>query len=132
VESRFDLFQHTEVKPTVGYWVQKLFGNNAGDEYIPATVEISTSNEKACARIAHSVVRDTATGDYIVKLVNLLPVETTVAFWDFDFGDLPVEKTVLTGNPADRTAKPTTDNVVLNDNKVVLPAYSFTVLRLKK
>ena len=122
-------FNNTEVKPTVGYWVQKLFGNNAGDEYIPVTVEISTSNEKACARIAHSVVRDTATGDYIVKLVNLLPVETTVAFRNFDFGDSPVEKTVLTGDPADRTAKPITENVALKENKVVLPAYSFTVLR---
>ena len=122
-------FNNTEVKPTVGYWVQKLFGNNAGDEYIPVTVEISTSNEKACARIAHSVVRDTATGDYIVKLVNMLPVETTVAFRNFDFGDSPVEKTVLTGDPADRTAKPITENVALKENKVVLPAYSFTVLR---
>jgi alpha-L-arabinofuranosidase len=122
-------FNNTEVKPTVGYWVQKLFGNNVGDEYIPATVEISTSNEKACARIAHSVVRDTATGDYIVKLVNMLPVETTVAFRNFDFGDSPVEKTVLTGDPADRTAKPITENVALKENKVVLPAYSFTVLR---
>ncbi len=125
-------FNHTEVKPTVGYWVQKLFGNNAGDEYIPATATISAGNEKVRARIAHSIVSDAATGDYIVKLVNLLPVETTVAFRNFDFGDVPVEKTVLTGNPADRTAKPTIDNVVLNDNKVVLPAYSFTVLRLKK
>jgi len=125
-------FNPTEVKPTVGYWVQKLFGNNAGDEYIPATATISAGNEKVRARIAHSIVSDAATGDYIVKLVNLLPVETTVAFRNFDFGDVPVEKTVLTGNPADRTAKPTTDNVVLNDNKVVLPAYSFTVLRLKK
>lgn len=125
-------FNNTEVKPTVGYWVQKLFGNNAGEEYIPARVETTTNNPKVRARFAHSIVRDAATGDYIVKLVNLLPVETTVAFRNFDFGNSPVEKTVLTGDPADRAAKPTTDNVVLNDNNVVLPAYSFTVLRLSK
>ena len=125
-------FNNTEVKPTVGYWVQKLFGNNAGDKYIPAMAEFSTGNEKARARIAYSIVNDATTGDNIVKLVNLLPVEMTIVFRNFDFGDSPVGRTVLTGNPADRTAKPTTDNVVLIDNKVVLPAYSFTVLRQKK
>jgi len=124
-------FNNTEVKPTVGYWVQKLFSNNAGEEYIPAKVETTTDNPKVRARFAHSIVRDAATGDYIVKLVNLLPVETTVSFRNFDFENSPVEKTVLTGDPADRAAKPTTDNVVLNDNNVVLPAYSFTVLRVK-
>jgi alpha-L-arabinofuranosidase len=122
-------FNNTEVKPTVGYWVQKLFGNNAGEEYIPATVEMATDNAKARARFAHSIVRDIKTGDYIVKLVNLLPVETAVEFHDFDFGDAPVEKTVLTGDPADKTAKPTTVKEKIQNNNVVLPAYSFTVLR---
>ena len=119
------------MKPTVGYWVQKLFGNNAGEEYIPATVEMATDNAKARARFAHSIVRDIKTGDYIVKLVNLLPVETAVEFHDFDFGDAPVEKTVLTGDPADKTAKPTTVKEKIQNNNVVLPAYSFTVLRVK-
>ncbi|WP_315815045.1 alpha-L-arabinofuranosidase C-terminal domain-containing protein [Paraflavitalea speifideaquila] len=29
-------FNNTEVKPTVGYEVQKLFGLHAGDQYLPA------------------------------------------------------------------------------------------------
>ena len=124
-------FNNTEVKPTVGYYVQKLFGQNAGDEYIPASAEISVNNEKARARITHSIVKDRKTGNYIIKLVNLLPVEADVEFQNFKISSSKIEKTLLTGNPADRTAKPFSEIIDLQENKITLPAYSFMVLRMK-
>ena len=68
-------FNSTEVKPTVGYWVQQLFGNNIGDEYIYSGIELSNKWDTVSKRIAKSIVRDSKTGDIIVKIVNLLPVE---------------------------------------------------------
>jgi alpha-L-arabinofuranosidase len=125
-------FNGTEVKPTVGYYVQKLFGQNAGDEYIPATAVFSTKDEKVRSRIAHSIVKDNKTGDYIVKLVNLLPVEAAVSFDNWETGTLKMEKTVLQGNPGDKNAKPETKQIELQEDKIILPPYSFTVLRINK
>jgi hypothetical protein len=34
-------FNNTEVRPTVNYEVQKLFGNNAGNEYLPYSIQLS-------------------------------------------------------------------------------------------
>ena len=125
-------FNNSEVQPTVGYQVQKLFGNNAGDKYIPATVEIANNNEKVHARFASSILKDTQTGEMIIKLVNLLPVESNIELQGFGNSNLKVEKSVLTGNPNDKTAQSTMENIELQDNKVILPNYSLTILRVKK
>ena len=86
-------FDNTSVQPTVNYYVQKLYGNNSGDEYIYSDMELTppdlpTGAVKASAqqmaaaekRIAHSVVRDSKTDDLIIKLVNCtnLPVSVDV------------------------------------------------------
>jgi alpha-L-arabinofuranosidase len=123
-------FNNTEVKPTVGYYVQQLCGQNSGDEYIPSATEFSTGDEKARLRIAHSIVKDNKTGDYIIKLVNLLPVEAAVSFENWEVGNLKMEKTVLQGNPGDKNAKPVTEQIELHENTITLPQYSFTVLRI--
>jgi len=124
-------FNNTEVKPTVGYYVQQLFGQNRGNEYIESNVSISTGDPKACIRIAYSIVKDSVSGDCIVKLVNLLPVNINIEFQDFIIKDLKIEKTVLTGKPDSKTVKPVTEIINLQENKVMLPEYSFTVLRIK-
>jgi alpha-L-arabinofuranosidase len=125
-------FNNTEVKPAVGYYVQKLFGENAGDEYIPAATEFSTKDEKACLRMAHSIVKDNKTGDYIIKLVNLLPMEATVSFENWKIGDLKIEKSVLQGNPGDKNVQPARSSMTVSKTlEVNLPAYSFTVIRMK-
>lgn len=127
-------FNNTEVKPTVGYYVQKLYGENAGDEYLASYMDISSHDEKVKKRIACSVVRDSKTNDTIIKLVNLLPVEVKPAL---DINPLNITgekviKTVLTGQPEDKDAKPEETLITVSDIKDLrLPAYSFTVLRIK-
>ena len=124
-------FNNSEVKLTPGYEVQKMFGNNAGDEYIESSVTIDNLNDDVQKRFAKSVVRDTNTGDVIIKLVNLLPVEVTVDCKEFSLGNYKIEKTVLQGNFDDKKVQPVTNNITVQNNKLVLPKYSFTVLRLK-
>ena len=67
-------FNNSEVKPTVGYHVQKLFGNHAGNEYYSSLIVASDNREDIRKRIASSFVTDAETNDLIIKMVNLLPV----------------------------------------------------------
>ena len=87
-------------------------------------------NPKASARIAYSIVKDSKSGDCIVKLVNLLPVSIDMEFQDLILPGQKIEKTVLTGKPDSKTAKQVTEIVYLQENKIYLPEYSFTVLRI--
>lgn len=128
-------FNNNEVKPTVGYYVQKLFGMNAGDEYIGNIIRLSDEKDAVVKRIAASVVRDNKTGDIIIKLVNLLPVEvnTKLDTESINISGTEVIKNVLTGKPDDKTANPIESKTTVFDiEKITLPAYSFTVLRIKQ
>jgi len=147
-------FNNTEVRPTVNYEVQKLFGNNAGNEYLPSIVELSvaptvqpsapTGQATASStpqddlqalrkRVGVSVVRDTANGAVFIKVVNLLPLATTVKL---DLGDLAkgrqAEKYVLHGLPNDKTAPLKVSAAVPASNILneTLPPYSLTVWRI--
>lgn len=57
-------FDNTKVFPTINYWVQSLFSRNAGDRWLPSSVSGDTKG------LAVSAVRDSRTGDIILKLVN--------------------------------------------------------------
>ncbi len=123
-------FDNTSVYPTVDYQVQKLYGNNSGNSYMPAAVNIATDNDKAKARVGSSIVKDEATGDYIVKLVNMLPVAANVNLYLVPLG-VTAEKVMaeqLAGDPAatDTAVK----KVEISLPEAVLPPYSFTVIRL--
>lgn len=59
-------FTNTQVAPTVNYYVQKLFGRNSGDVYVPSEL----TDVEAKDRFATSTVRDSKSGDLILKLVN--------------------------------------------------------------
>ncbi|MBC3538558.1 alpha-L-arabinofuranosidase C-terminal domain-containing protein [Rufibacter sediminis] len=127
-------FNNTEVKPTVGYEVQKLFGQNAGTDYLPSTVQLSNNQEAVRKRIAVSVVRDVKSKDLIVKMVNLLPVPvaTSLDLAGFNMAGAKAVKTVLQGNPTDKNLKPSATTLTLADStNTELPAYSCTVLRIK-
>lgn len=126
-------FTNTEIKPTVGYYVQQLYGQHAGDRYIPATITLSDQADNVRKRIAYSAVRDSKTNDLIIKMVNILPVPVNA---EFDLAGIKlsgrkISKTVLSGDPADTTAKPVmSDDVVLEKSALELQPYSFTVLRV--
>jgi alpha-L-arabinofuranosidase len=128
-------FNNTEVKPTVEYFVQKLFSLHAGDEYLSSKLTgRELRNQDIRKRISHSIVRDEKTGDVIVKLVNLLPSEVKM---DIDLSALgeqitSAKRILLTGNDMnDRNARPVEDTIEVNGTSLSqsLPAYSLTIIR---
>lgn len=130
-------FSNTDVRPTTDYETMRLYGENSGDEYLETDLTIDSDNEKVTARVGVSVVRDVKNGGIIVKLVNMLPVETDM---EIDLRKLYPEgqgavnsvRTVMSGSPADEKASVKTDRVSLGSPffNIPLPAYSFTVMRL--
>ena len=156
-------FDNTSIQPTVNYYVQKLYGNNSGDEYIYSDLKLEAPVPEASAskpttaqmaaaekRIAHSVVRDSKTGDIIIKLVNCtnLPVSVDVNLSNLlDASSLPHREgqggslhqatvTYLSGNAPNEektngSLKPIEKTVELgNTFTQAMPAYSFVVIRL--
>lgn len=126
-------FNNTEVKPTSGYYTQLLYGQNAGDCYLPSEVKVDHDQEAVKRRIAVSVVRDTNTKDIIVKLVNMLPVQADVKVLlpSLKGLNLSATKTILTGHPTDKGVRPITDGLLVNESfDYEMPAYSFTVIRV--
>ena len=127
-------FNNREVKPTTGYYVQKLYGQNAGNEYLPSKITLDNRDDLVRKLIASSIVRDSASGDVIVKLVNLLSVEvnTNVDLSGIGAIQSSAKRTVLTGKPTD-TPLPVEDTMEVAEKfDYQLPAYSFTVIRIKK
>lgn len=125
-------FNNKEVKPTTGYYVQKMFGENTGNHYLPSNVYLSDQNDAVQKRFSVSVVKDEKTADYIIKMVNMLPtsIDAELQIPNLDLAAITADCTVLQGDPDDRSAKPVTQKVE-GINKVSLPAYSYTVLRFK-
>ena len=128
-------FNNSEVKPTVGYYTQLLYGQNAGTEYLASDVRVKTRQDAVKKRIGVSVVRDAHTGDMIVKLVNLLPVaaKMDVELPSLDGMKKTAVKTLLAGDPKDKNAKPVESTMEVSEKFAYeLPAYSFTVIRIQK
>lgn len=135
-------FNNTEVRPTVDYYVQQLYGQNSGTSYIPSSVKILTSDGNAqevnnvalCRRIGVSAVKDKQSGDLIIKVVNMLPVEvhSSVALPEEYKQGTEVTSTLLHGTPSDIAAKPVVTKTVLSGDSlpINLPPYSFIVTRL--
>lgn len=128
-------FDNLTVKPTVNYYVQQMYGLNAGDEYLPVTVRLSDPSGNIAKRLPVSVVKDSKTGDLIVKLVNILPAatRTNIRLDGVVVADTHAVKTVLSGALEDTDLKPqTSDCTVGCDFTCELPAYSLSVIRIKK
>ena len=62
-------FTNTAVYPSLNYEVQKLFGRHAGDRWLDTAV-VDPAAAEPRPSLAASAVRDSATGDLIVKIVN--------------------------------------------------------------
>lgn len=131
-------FDATAIYPTLNYEVQRLFGTNAGDTLLPAALEGVAPG----TRLTSSVVRDSASGDIIVKLVNGEDRALAIAI-DLRASATPrrVVATVFGGTPADAfnadgqpPAVPTTtaESTVTGRFPRELPANSLTILRLAK
>jgi len=127
-------FNNTEVKPTVGYYTQKLYGQNSGQEYIASYVDVSHSDLAVKNRFGVSIVKDTVNNELIVKIINLLhaSVEPELLLENYEFSNDSVIKTILSGKPFSRTEKPVESVVGVEDTfNQEIPPFSFTVLRYK-
>lgn len=122
-------FNNKEVKPTVNYYVQQLFSNHGGDEYIASSVELDNNRDDVKQRIAVSFVRDSQTGNMVLKLVNLLPVSVESEIFIPGISPQKSVQIVLKGNPKDETVRPNYSDIQLQEKFTYnLPAYSFTVI----
>lgn len=143
-------FNNKEVKPTANYYVQRAYGQNAGDQYVYSDLQISYStsegqpafpSEGLLNYLDKSVVIDSKTGDLIIKLVSLLPIETHL---NIDLGEdtlngysTTADYTVMAGdsNPKNERNWKTNETKTLSISHqfdVDAPAYSVSILRIKK
>jgi alpha-L-arabinofuranosidase len=131
-------FTASGIYPTINYQVQRLFGNNSGDTLLAASAEGIRTGE----RLTFSVVKDSASGDVIIKVVNGddLPRTAAIRLVGAPAGERRLMATVLTGASADvanedgmpPAASPTTEESRVGASfERVLPANSLTVLRLR-
>ncbi len=134
-------FNNTEVKPTPNYYVQAMCGQNAGDEYVTSSLNISLEGRDAWRlqedfnkRVKSSVVKDKETGDIIIKLVNAIPMTNslTVNLGSLTGYNKTAKVSVISGNHNDRNvAKPETKNIEIGDTfKYEMPKFSFSVIRI--
>ena len=127
-------FNNTGVMPSVNYYVQQLYGQNSGDQFVSNKVILSDIATKETDCLPVSVVRKSNGGDLIIKLVNTLqsPVNAKVNLKGTGIPDKIGTKAVLTGSPDDRTSRPQITSIqVGKEFSCELPANSFTVIRLK-
>lgn len=128
-------FNGTGVFPTISYYVQQLFSLNSGDTYLRTRVADSGG-------FAASSVRDSKTGDLIVKLVNGANVSKPLRIALNGLATLPrnATKTVLTGANADvvnpdggiPAAKPEVSSIEVGRSfDYEAPPNSLTVIRMK-
>lgn len=129
-------FNNSEVKTTVGYHVQKLFGNHAGNEYYSSLIVASDNREDIRKRIASSFVTDAETNDLIIKMVNLLPVAVSSTI---DLSKMNIAQgeeanlTVMNGDLDDKTVIPAESAITVSEVlDYQLPAYSLSVIRIKR
>ena len=131
-------FDAEHVYPSINYEVQRLFGRNGGDTLLPATLGGVAPDD----RVAASAVRDSASGDVIIKLVNddEQAWAGTIELGAAAPRRLQLHATVLAGASADLAnsddqpprVTPVEDDAVVGPRfERVFPAHSLTVLRLK-
>ncbi len=144
-------FNNTEVRPTANYFVQRAFGQNAGDEYIYSDIVSGVLSDgkgsrnlsdEIYNRIDKSVVRDSKTGDIIVKIVSMLPKEMKVTV---EMGEElmkhnvsgKAQMTLLAGGkqPDRIRAWEVNETKLIDVAKtfdITMPAFSFVTIRISK
>lgn len=133
-------FNNTGLLKTCNYYVQQLFASNAGNEYIPGVVSFPLRLAAGDTVCAASCVRDAASGDWMIKMVNTGSKEETVRL------QLPrsIQPTTLV-KYIRLSGEPGANNTWNNPEEIVpavetirladalhrqLPAHSFVVLRI--
>lgn len=127
-------FDNESIQLSPDYHVQKMYGANSGNTYIPAEVTLRhgdgtvATRDDITNRFGVSTVVDEATGDTILRIANMLPVEITLNLDGYPRGKAKV--TTLTGSPRQTDVSPVESEVTL-DGTLTVPAYSFSVVRVR-
>jgi len=135
-------FNNTNRLLTVNYYVQQMFGQNQGDVYLPTTISASASVTNAPETpLVASCVRDSQTGDLILKLVNVnpVPLAAQVNLAGLARLDPSAMLTVLAGGGRDANTEANPWNSVPTTKPFTAaktfsyeaPACSLTVIRMK-
>ena len=135
-------FDNESISLSPDYYVQQMYGANAGTTYVPAEILME---EKCCDncgkapaaitdddvtnRFGVSTVIDEKTGDTIVRIANMLPVGIEVDLAGYPAGK--AEFTSLAGKPRDTNVIPVSEHMDFNGYIEVAP-YSFSTLRILK
>ena len=143
-------FNNKEVKPTANYFVQRAYGQNAGDKYVYSDLQASYTStdgkltlqsDRLTEYIDKSVVIDSRTGDIIIKVVSLLPTETdlSIALGEGTLNgyNTKADFTVMAGdvNPkGERDWKTNeTKTITVSDTfNTRVPSNSVSIIRIKK
>jgi len=134
-------FTGTDVFRTANYYVQQLFGQNSGDACLATTLAGSGSNLPS--KLTASAVRDSRTGEVLVKIVNGADtaMAMAVALAGVDSKELRATRTVLTGGSGDAfnedgrdpAVRPVSEAVTLKPGfDYDAPPNSLTVLRFRR
>ena len=126
-------FSNTKIDKTTTYEVQKLFGANAGTNYLKNTLDFGSAlDARQTLRVAASAVQ-TKGGDTVLKYINTLdqPVSITVTLDGGKGIPASAKRTVLTGPVFTGKEYTLTDNYIKLGKtfNVNLPARSMTVIR---
>lgn len=130
-------FNNTDVFLSINYYVQQLFSLNAGDRYLDEQLQGLPEGE----RFAVSAVRDSATGDVIIKLVNGQSEAKTLSIKLEGATNLAGKAmtTVLAGedpdavNEGDTTIRPISGEIAVGQAfDYQAPANSLTVIRIPR
>lgn len=133
-------FNNTEIHPTANYYVQRAFGQNAGSRYVYSDLNVNGGND-VTQRLDKSVVIDEVTGDIIIKVVSLLPKQSSLTV------NIPAEALEGHSTTAGLTVLSKADkpdsqrNWDTNETRTIsvapsfsidIPQYSLSVIRIKK
>ena len=131
---KLDVTSDDDVK-AAKLFVQQMFGQNQSDVYLPTTISAGTS------AMAASCVKDSKTGDVILKLVNATEASVPMHVLLPGLGQVnpTATKTVLTGKPMDldsfenpRNVFPQSSEIAVGESFVYdAPSSSLTVIRIK-
>jgi alpha-N-arabinofuranosidase len=133
-------FDKTGVLLSANYYVQQMFSQNNGDIYLSTTIVPSTPDtDQSIKNLAVSCVRDSKSGEVILKVVNTGSAAESLSVQLQGADDLAgtAIKTELKGGPGavNSFEKPTlvvpqTSTMTISDSfDYEYPAYSLTVIR---
>jgi len=128
-------FNNTGVMPSVNYYVQQLFGQNSGDQYLASDVSFSEVPVNGTDLLPISVTIDSRSGDLIIKAVNNLNIALKSGFKIKGIKSVNTNgtKTILSGLLVDLNAVPQISEIKVGQEfGCELPPNSLTIIRIRK